>query len=259
MDGRFTRNGAGRIFQTWLSPPNRQEFETVSRRLADFFAAHLQTDNQEGRQTTLRRHMYHLLGADVAEGLRRFEQLCRLARAQLRYTKCAALITLVHDYDAIFTDAQLVTVSYHEAKLASDMRDWPTAERRFRAILDSDAADTLLRAKSNLRLGYVLAQQSRFREALAECQRRAIARQPTGPPAQSCQGFCTSSSITYRDIGEQEEASRLLLESAERAAANAEWSSFAIAQNSLGALYSETTPCATGNRGLPGSSRETRS
>jgi hypothetical protein len=181
------------IFQTWLAPANRPEFEGASRRLAEFFAERARTADPEGRQTALRRQMYHLIGADAAAGLRQFERLCRLARQQLKSSESAALIKLVHDYDSILTDAQRATVSYHQAKLASDTRDWPTAGRLFRALANSDAVQTVLRVKSNLRLGYVLAQQGNLGAASRYVCVRAIWPRRTRLPARSCRGFCTSS------------------------------------------------------------------
>jgi tetratricopeptide (TPR) repeat protein len=181
--------------------------------------------------------MYHLIGADVSEGLRTFERLCRLTRQQLRFAECAALIKLVHDYDAILTESQHATVSYHEAKLASDTRDWPTAERLLRGLADSRTVDTALRVKSHLRLGYVLAQQGSLEAALAACERaRNLAE--AGPTASAIMPrILHELGVTYRDLGEQETASRLLRESSERSASRSEWNGFAIAQNSLGGLY----------------------
>ena len=225
------------IFQTWLSSENRQEFEGASRRLAEFFAVRAGTADPEARQTAMRRHMYHLIGADATEGLRSFEHMCRRARQQLRYAECTALIKMVHDYDAILTVSQRTIVSYHEAKLASDTRDWATAERLLQLLVDSVNVGVVLRVKANLRLGYVLAQQGNLQAALEACQRARALAEGDATASATLPRVLHELGVTYRDLGDQEEALRLLRDSADRAAANTEWNSFAIAQNSLGGLY----------------------
>jgi tetratricopeptide (TPR) repeat protein len=225
------------IFQSWLSADNRAEFASVSRRLADFFHASSETTEGAARETARRRGMYHLLGADQAAGFAEFERLCRTARYQLRYTECAALIRLVHDYDSVLTAEQRAAVTYHEGKLASDTRDWKTAERLFVALAGDTSLQPIMRAKAYLRLGYVLGEDGRPQDALDACRRgRAIAENDPGGEA-IMPRILHELGIAYRNIGEQDEAMALMADSANRAALKGDRAHFAIAQNSLGGLY----------------------
>ena len=163
--------------------------------------------------------------------------LCRRARYQLRYAECGALIRLFRDYDPVLTPEHQVILSYHEGKMKSDMRDWEAAERVFTDLVQDPAADPVMRAKSHLRLGYVLAQQRRFQEALDACRKahdlaHADERVNTIMPR-----ILHELGVACRDVGDQTQAEQFLLASAEAADLQEASDASGIAYNSLGRLY----------------------
>jgi tetratricopeptide (TPR) repeat protein len=225
------------LFAEWLQLDNHLQFQGASHQLASFFHAQADKASGEAQEIALRRRMYHLLGADQTAGFDEFERMCRRARNYFRLTECAALIRLVHDYDAVLTVDRAGALAYHEGKLASDHRDWKKAEQLFTRLIQQPGAAPPLRARAYVRIGYVLCEQGKHQEAIdAYAKAREIA-DSDAEAAKITPRILHEVGVAYRDLGDVQRAEQLLRESANRAATQSEWSTYAIAYNSLGCLY----------------------
>ncbi|PPK73938.1 tetratricopeptide repeat protein [Methylobacter tundripaludum] len=225
------------IFAKWLQPDNYPEFQIASQRLADFFYNEFDVQSGEEKESALRSHMYHLLGADQEAGFGQFEVLFQYARRYLRLAECATLIKLVHDYDAVLTTDNAVRLSYHEGKLASDQCDWKKAEQLFTDLLHRPDIEPELLAKTYRRLGYVFASQGHY-DAAIEYQRSAQKIAETTPEAsQIIPSILHEMGVAFRDNGDFTEAEKILQESLERAVMQEKQAWVPIVYNSLGHLY----------------------
>jgi tetratricopeptide (TPR) repeat protein len=225
------------IFANWLRAEDYPEFQSASRRLADFFDMQVNETSGEAQASALRSRMYHLLGADQTAGFGEFERLCRRARDQFRLTECAALIRLAHDYDAVLAPNLAAVLAYHEGKLASDQRDWKKAEQLFTRVIQLPAAAPRLRAQSYLRLGSVYGEQGKYLEAIEVYARAREIAEADDEAAKIMPRILHEVGAAHRDLGDMNRAEQLLKESADRAAMQQGWGTYAIAYNSLGRLY----------------------
>lgn len=226
------------IFRWWLRPENRLEFQQISRRLADhFLAVQGPADNAAEVESTMRKHFYHLVGADSAEGLVMFESLCRRARHQWRFTECAALIRLAHDYDPILSPPQRAIVGYHEGKLASDLRDWSGAETLFREVESNPDTPTSLRVSALARLGHALREQRRVPDAIASLAQAQTIAQASPDARGLAWRVLLELGEAYRDNSRMEDAERTILEAIEATRSTSESADSAGLYNSLGTIY----------------------
>jgi len=226
------------LFKWWLRPENYAEFAEVSRRLAaNFLATDRREDAGSEVEPTLRKHLYHLIGADPPAGFTMFKSLCRRARRQWRFTECAALIKLVSDYLPILPEELKASLAYQEGKLASDLRDWGRAEELFRGLDSNAFAPIELRIAALTRLGHALREQGRVSEAIQILTRAESAA--TGLPSANRMSWRVLLELgeSYRDVSQLEDAERTLLASIEAARSSIDQPDCAVIYNSLGTVY----------------------
>jgi tetratricopeptide (TPR) repeat protein len=222
------------IFGQWLHPENRAAFTEASKRLVSYYDdpnIHL------ADEWRLHRRMFHLLGADLSRGFADFEQLCRTARRESRWSACANLISLVHEYDPILGPEIAAWLSYHEGKLASDLRDFERAEHLFEALIAAPTASDELRAKALLRQGFIFGARREFDRAIESYQAALRLSESLVGTSFKEYDVLTSLGEAFRDSGELQRAEQLLQQSLAGAEAVEDLSAMANADNALGALY----------------------
>jgi tetratricopeptide (TPR) repeat protein len=224
------------LFAWWLRAENLAEFETVSRSLAQHFGALAGAGAGPDAEAAGRRHMYHLLGADRRAGVAAFASLCRRARHQWRFAECGALIRLVRDYDPVLTAGERAVVTYHEGKLAADMKDWQRAEALFREVVDEDASSNPLRLNGLVRLGHVLREQGRFPEAIRSLERARLLAASSSSEHLAWRAL-RELGEAHRDAGQLDLAESRLREAIEAAKGREEPVDLPGLLNSLGTVY----------------------
>jgi len=123
------------LFNKWLDPKNAVEFTAANKRLVSYYekrateAAGVALHNIENNR------MFHLLGVKQVDGFLEFERLFRQIRYQFRLNECKTLINLVHEYDGVLTPDHAASITYHEGKLAADLRQWNQADQLLNSIL----------------------------------------------------------------------------------------------------------------------------
>jgi len=222
------------IFGQWLNPDNRAAFTEASKRLVGYYD---DLSIQLAGEWRLHRRMFHLLGADLSRGFSDFEQLCRTARRESRWSACANLISLVHEYDLILGPEMTAGLSYHEGKLASDLRDFERAEHLFGALIADPTASGELRAKALVRQGFVFGARREFDRAIESYQAALRLSELLVGTSFKEYDVLTSLGEAFRDSGELQRAEQLLQQSLTSAEAAGDLSAMANADNALGALY----------------------
>lgn len=169
-DGGFSLHDQARqeLFEWWLTKADAAQFAYLSMSLVTLFSetlAALSESDGETYETLLRKRMYHLIGAEQAQGFKEFERLLSRARYQRRFSECAALVNLVHDYDAVLNDEHKGWLTYHEGKLAADRNQCETAEQLFQDVLGMAGASSLTKAAALMRLGNLKYRASQMEEA----------------------------------------------------------------------------------------------
>jgi len=160
------------LFDQWLGSGRQDEFRAASARLSEYFGAlaalvaETATEKSDAVEQTLRKRMFHLIGASRAEGLAEFERLCRQRREEMRLGQCETLIKLVHEYDRVLTPQEKAIVAYHEAKLTADRQQWKTAEELFNRVLATEGVSTQLQVKTLCRLGIINDEQRQWATAI---------------------------------------------------------------------------------------------
>ncbi|HEX9941025.1 MAG TPA: tetratricopeptide repeat protein [Thermoanaerobaculia bacterium] len=234
-DGELSlhRTVRSEIFSQWLQPDRYARFTEVSERLARYF----ETDSFPPAEERLHRFMFHRLGADLPRGFAEFEKLCRAARRESRWSACASLIALVHEYDVILSPELAAWLTYHEGKLASDLRDFEQAENLFGNLIKNPTISPELRAKALLRQGFIFCARRDFERSI-ELYRTALQIvESFGKTGLKPYEVLSSIGEAYRDSGELLEAEGLLTQSLAGAEAAGDLSAIANAHNALGALY----------------------
>jgi len=228
------------LFTQWLLPEHREEFSAASRRLSTHFQPQA-SDTSMARSTKERSSVFHLVGADMEEGFRRFQQLYREHREQFRPGECEILVRLVHEYDVVLNETLQMWLSYYDAELAADTRDWRRAADLLTSLL-TRGVESRLYALSQLTLGYVLRQMRDFDSAEAACRsalKLATELNSEDVPIHSIE---YQLGLIARDRG-RVDAARTWLEKAIRSATAADKRMGVIAAgNSLGTLLFRIAP-----------------
>lgn len=234
-DGEFRLHSTIRseVFSLWLQPDHHSRFVEASGRLAEYFKAETLLSTEEG----LHRFMFHLLGADPLRGFAEFERLCRGARQESRWSTCASLINLVHEYDPILSPERAAWLTYHEGKLASDLLDFGRAEQLFGQLLKDQAISPDLRAKSLLRQGMVFCARRDFERAIESYDAVLQVIESAAGTRVKVYDVLSSLGEAYRDSGELLRAEDLLKQSLAGAEAADDSSALAQAYNALGTVY----------------------
>jgi len=224
------------LFQEWLAaePPS---FREVSRRLTEHFALQEETLTGEAQVVARQQRTFHLIGADQVAGFDLFERLCRRERYGFRLNSCETLIKLVHEYDRILTPERKKWLTYHEAKLQIDLRQYSEAERLLRMLVDRGDLVPELRTRILFRLGTVKADTREWDEAAVFFRQGldfvANHRGVEGQGMKMMLGLAT----VYRETDRAKEAGSLLRTTIAMAEAADDRSALAASYNSLGNLH----------------------
>jgi len=236
--GELSLHGAARseLFGEWLQPEHRRDFAAASERLVRYCETASGAADIARRETLAYQRMFHLVGADPPRGLAEFERLCRAARRESRWSGCTNLIGLLHEYDAVLTPQMAATITYHEGKLASDLRNFELADRLFMRLLEDSAGDSELRAKVLLRRGFVFCARRDFSQAIESYQRAlAIAGSLSGSSIK-VHHILSSLGEAYRDSGDLRKGEELLLRSLAGAERVGDFAGMASVHNDLGSI-----------------------
>jgi hypothetical protein len=82
-----------------------------------------------------------------------------------RFSECALLLRLVHEYDPVLHPRDRTILMYDEGKLASDLRDWERSLTLLRAVADNADADPELRIRRSARWSCTAHERPRGRSA----------------------------------------------------------------------------------------------
>jgi len=223
------------LFKRWLATAGA-EFHGASERLRVFFDGRETGASGQDRSDTLRQRMFHWIGADQSAGVAEFERLCRADRKAARFSDCASLIALVHEYDAILTAPNQGRLMYHEAKLAADRNDLGLAERIFQSALANTALPPELQMKTRNRLGLLYSSERRWDDAIAALESaQAIARGLDH--SRQLPIIIHDLAVAWRGKGNRERSQELLEEAIKLADAQQNLLCLATAWNSLGTLH----------------------
>ena len=193
------------LWSWWLSEEQRTPFVALSESLTEWFAA---SALASGSETDLRRQMFHLIGCQQDEGVRMFETLCRLARRQRRFSDCSLLIRRVKEYEPVLSARGRAVISYHDGKLASDLRQSERALYLFRSVATEPAAGTELQLNALVRQGHALRELGRTAEALAVLEEARGAS--TGGATDQTWRVLYELGEVYRDLGHADLANKML-------------------------------------------------
>ena len=227
------------LFKEWLEPDRRAEFVEANKRLVDYFSRQAgQTEGIDADTNRLNR-VFHQIGADSEKGFAEFEDLFRERRQRSSPGECEILLRLVHEYDPILTSSQRASLNYQEGKIAADLLRSDEARKLFESVLVVADSSPKLRIKAIIRLGLLehelrnwSAAITRFQEALALLETsEATIRDEFNYQIKINMG------VTYREMGELQQAKQLLLESVREAHRVNTVNGMAVAYNSLGTLF----------------------
>lgn len=197
------------LWHWWLDVARRGEFTAVNEVLVEWFAA---PASLTGDDPVARRRMFHLIGSNKDEGLRMFKVQFGTARWRHRFSECALLLDLVHEYDPMLHPRELTLLKYDEGKLASDLHDWESSLSLLRAVVADADADSQLRINSQVRVGHALRMTGRAPEALTllEDARGRVAAEPSAIGSQW--RVLYELGEVYRDLGRVDDAHKTLTE-----------------------------------------------
>jgi tetratricopeptide (TPR) repeat protein len=221
------------LWRWWLADAQRERFVALSERLVEWFT---RPASPTGEDPNARRRMFHLLGCRRDEGMAEFDRLFRTARHRRRFSECSLLLQLIREYDPVLTPEERVLLSYHEGKIASDLRQWERALPILRSVSDDPRAGPQLRINAEARMGNALRQLNRTDEARALLE-GALGRVAGDPMAERSRWR-----VLYelgemdRDLGYVDRAAATLAEALARANDDEEEADFAGVLNSLGTV-----------------------
>jgi tetratricopeptide (TPR) repeat protein len=218
------------LWHWWLGDEQHPEFVTLSQSLAEWFGALAGSSDIDER-----RQMFHLIGCRQEEGIRMFEYLCRRARMRHKFSECDLLIRLVNEYLPVLPARERAVISYHDGKLASDMRNWERAIELFDGVAKEPAAENDLQVNALVREGHALRMLDRTDEAL---RLLGEARDRSGDAASTKQAFRALYELgeIYRNLGQVDLADRTLRAALDRASTAGEDADVAGVLNSLGTV-----------------------
>lgn len=195
------------LWHWWLDVVRRREFTALNEALVEWFAA---PASFTGEDPVARRRMFHLIGCCQDEGLQMFEAQFRAARWRRRFSECALLLRLVHEYDPVLRPHEQALLTYEEGKLASDLGAWERSLSLLQTVAASADTDSQLRINAQVRVGHALRMTGRASEALTllEDTRDRVVAEPTA--ASSCCRVLHELGEVYRDLGRVDDASKTL-------------------------------------------------
>jgi tetratricopeptide (TPR) repeat protein len=219
------------LWRWWLADAQREHFVALSERLVQWFTKPV---NPTGEDVNARRRMFHLLGCRHDEGMKEFELLFRAARHRRRFSECSLLLQLVREYDQLLTPEERALLSYHEGKIAIDVRQWEAALPILRSVAADPQAGSRLRINAEVRMGNALRQLGRTDEARALLE-GALARVAGDPVAERSRWRALYElGEIERDLGYLDRAAATLAEALARANDDDEEADIAGVLNSLG-------------------------
>lgn len=230
-----------RLFDEWLvEPDKRTEFVEANKRLVNYFSNGADDDESADADSRRLNKVFHLIGVDLNEGFSQFENLLGERRQRSSPGECEILIRLAREYQPVLSDAQSANLTYQEAKLAMDLFRTDESRRLFENVLLVKDVDPLLKIKTVARLGLLEHEVrnwsgaiGRFNEALG------LVDTIKDPKLQQTYRYRLKLNlgVTYREMGELQEAKKILLESVRQAHRADSASGRAVAYNSLGTLF----------------------
>ena len=228
-----------RLFDEWLEPDKRTEFVEANKRLVDYFSNGAEDESTDADSRRLNK-VFHLIGVNLDEGFTEFENLLGERRQRSSPGECEILVRLVREYQPVLSESQSANLTYQEAKLAMDLFRTDEARRLFENVLLVKDLDPVLRIKTIARLGLLehevrnwSAAIARFNEALG------LVDTIKDPKLQQTYRYRLKLNlgVTYRDMGDLQQAKRILLGSVHQAHRADDTSGRALAYNSLGTLF----------------------
>jgi tetratricopeptide (TPR) repeat protein len=221
------------LWHWWLADTQRECFVALSQRLVEWFTRPV---SPTGEDPNARRRMFHLLGCRHDEGMAEFERLFRTARHRRRFSECSLLLRLVREYDPVLAPEERLLLSYHEGKIAIDLRQWERALPILRSVAADPQVGPRLRINAEARMGNALRQLNRTAEARALLE-GALTRVAGDPVAERSRWR-----VLYelgemdRDLGDLDRAAATLTEALARASTDEEDADIAGVLNSLGTV-----------------------
>lgn len=221
------------LWYWWLDAVRREEFTALNKALVEWFAA---PASPTGEDPFARRRMFHLIGYRQDDGLQMFKVQFSAARWRHRFSECALLLNLVHEYDPVLKPRERALLKYDEGKLASDLRKWEDSLSLLRAVAADDDADSLLRINAQVRVGHVLRMTGRAPEALPllEDARSQVAAEPSA--VRSSRRVLYELGEVYRDLGRVDDAHKTLTDALASTNPEEEDADVAGILNSLGTV-----------------------
>jgi tetratricopeptide (TPR) repeat protein len=229
----------GRLFDDWLKPEKRTEFVEANKRLVNYFSNGAEDESADADSRRLNK-VFHLIGVDLNEGFAEFENLLGERRQRSSPGECEILIRLAREYQPVLTDSQSASLTYQEAKLAMDLFRTDEARRLFENVLLVKDVDPLLKIKTVARLGLLEHEVRNWSAAIARFnQALGLLDTIKDPKLQQTYRYRLKLNlgVTYREMGELQQAKRILLESVHQAHRAESPSGRAVAYNSLGTLF----------------------
>ncbi|MBI4876398.1 MAG: tetratricopeptide repeat protein [Acidobacteria bacterium] len=228
------------LFRQWLAPERRPEFAALSRRLAGHYAEARKEAGGEAERVCARRWMFHLIGASEPEGIQALREMCRAARIAMQTGEFEALVRLAFEYSGALSPSGDAALDYQAAKLLYDKGELEAAETAFRELLDNPASPVPVRVKSLGRLGLILTQLRRWKEAVARLE-EAIHLSHESGFEDDLPGLLHDLGAAWRDSGNLVRGARFLKESLKVAEARGRTKAMARGYNSLGTLYRKSS------------------
>lgn len=142
-----------------LSIHKREDFRNLHKRAVQYYEDQIVHALDEEREQVLLEQLYHLVCADEAQGIERFQQM---AEEQVRYRMVSRLHTLLNDVKSypFKQEKNRLWWKYYHARLAHLKNALSEAERAYEAIGEDHHAEPKLRAYALCDWGERLAERS---------------------------------------------------------------------------------------------------
>ena len=225
------------LFNQWLKPENAAKFTAVSEKLVEYYNKRADDVSGVALEIIRRNQIFHLLGLNQAKGFIEFELFFNHMRYQFRLSECKTLIGLVHEYDSVLESKHAKWLTYHEGKLAIDLRQWSRAEQLFNEILENGELQPELRTKVYNRLGSINEKQRNWDKAMDFYQKALQLARTLANPSNLIYRILHNLGVVYRDSNDLKKAEEFLNESNELADGNNDLPELARGYNSVGTLY----------------------
>jgi len=231
------------LFGQWLeshegNPQKWGEFKSINRKLVAYYEKLAEDARGEAHAVAERQRIFHLTGADRAEGFAAFEKLCRAERYGFRLESCEALIKLMREYEPIYSARQRSGLDYHAAKLDIDLHHYEKAVALLDEMLTRDSVrdSPALYARCLFRLGSALKQMRSFERA-KDCfeKLRSLATSHEEAADQELRALHGLGSL-FSEMKQLDRAEEILGEAVMLAEAGGRHDAMATAWNALGIL-----------------------